>query len=153
MDRLTPDRRSWNMSRIRSRDTAPERAVRSTLHSLGFRFRLHSKVLPGHPDVVLPKYRTVVLVHGCFWHRHPDCRFAYTPKSRTDFWTSKFAENMARDRRTVDALCQADWKVVIVWECETRNIDALATRLKHAILSSQTPPQESTTHGQIKSDR
>lgn len=133
MDHLTREHRSWNMSRIRGRDTRPERMVRSILHRLGFRFRLHSSSLPGHPDVVLPKYRCVVFVHGCFWHRHPHCKFAYIPKSRIDFWTRKFAENVARDRRTTNSLRQAGWRVVIVWECELSAPDNLARRLKHTL--------------------
>jgi DNA mismatch endonuclease (patch repair protein) len=89
------------MSRIRSTDTAPERAVRSILHRMGFRFRLHRRDLPGTPDVVLPRHRTVVFVHGCFWHRHPECRYAYEPKSRQEFWRAKFAANVTRDRRHI----------------------------------------------------
>jgi DNA mismatch endonuclease (patch repair protein) len=89
-DRLSREHRSWNMSRIRGKDTAPELLVRSTLHRTGYRFRLHSQTLPGRPDLMLPKYRTVVFVHGCFWHRHKCCKFAYTPKSRTAFWNAKF---------------------------------------------------------------
>src|SRR4029434_7811658 len=102
-DRLSRERRSWNMSRIRGRDTVPERQVRSILPGFGCRFRLHSAKLPGQPDVVLPRHRSVVLVHGCFWHRHRACRYAYMPKSNVDFWTTKFAENVARDRRTTVA--------------------------------------------------
>lgn len=133
MDRLTRERRSWNMSRIRGRDTRPERAVRSLLHGLGFRFRLHPRRMPGRPDVVLPKYRSVVLVHGCFWHRHSRCPFAYTPKSRTEFWVQKFAENVARDRRTLTALRKAGWKVIVVWECELRKPEVLSRRLDRTI--------------------
>ena len=116
------------MSRIRSRDTTPERVVRSVLHRLGFRFRLHGRKLPGRPDVVLSKHGVVVLVHGCFWHRHSRCRFAYTPKSNLPFWLRKFEENVARDRRTSKALRSDGWKVVTVWECETADVDRL-TRL------------------------
>lgn len=129
MDRLTKVHRSWNMSRIRSRDTGPERAVRSILHRLGYRFRLHSKSLPGRPDAVLPMYETVVFVHGCFWHRHSSCRFAYTPKSRTKFWTQKFTDNIARDRRAASQLRTLGWRVLVVWECELRDTSALARRL------------------------
>jgi DNA mismatch endonuclease (patch repair protein) len=117
-DRLSRERRSWNMSRIRGKDTAPELLVRSALHRAGYRFRLHRKDLPGRPDVVLPKYRTVVFVHGCFWHRHKRCRFAYTPKSRVAFWQEKFRRNVERDRRKALALRRLGWKVVTVWECE-----------------------------------
>lgn len=128
MDRLSRKHRSWNMSRIRGRDTKPEVTVRSLLHRMGFRFRLHAKELPGRPDIVLPRYRTAVLVHGCFWHRHPGCQFAYQPKSRTVFWTKKFEENVARDRKTRAALGQAGWHVIVVWECELRDMDVLAER-------------------------
>ncbi len=117
-DRLSRERRSWNMSRISGKDTAPEKQVRSALHRAGYRFRLHSRTLPGRPDLVLPKYRTLVLVHGCFWHRHKGCRFAYTPKSRTAFWNAKFDANVERDRRTARELRRLGWKVVTVWECE-----------------------------------
>jgi DNA mismatch endonuclease, patch repair protein len=120
-DSLTPERRSWNMSRIRGRNTAPERLVRSALHRAGYRFRLHRKDLPGRPDIVLPKYRAVVFVHGCFWHRHSKCRFAYTPKSRVAFWQEKFRSNSERDRRTARALRRLGWRVVTVWECESRS--------------------------------
>jgi len=133
MDRLTPEERSRNMSRIRSRDTRPEKQVRSLLHRLGYRFRLHRRDLPGTPDIVLPKHRTVIFVHGCFWHRHPGCRFAYTPKSRVKFWTEKFSANVDRDARTQEALERAGWTVVVVWECELHDMDRLAGRLASEI--------------------
>lgn len=117
------------MSRIRCRDTGPERAVRSLLHRLGYRFRLHGRKLPGKPDVVLPRHRTVVLVHGCFWHRHARCGFAYTPKTRPRFWQAKFDANVARDRRVILELRRQGWRVVVVWECELRNMERLALRL------------------------
>ena len=128
-DRLTRARRSWNMSRIRSRDTEPEKQVRSALHRAGYRFRLHSKKLPGRPDVVLPKYRTVVFVHGCFWHRHKGCRCAYTPKSRVAFWNAKFESNVERDRRNARELRRLGWKVVTVWECEADSPERWLRRL------------------------
>jgi DNA mismatch endonuclease, patch repair protein len=106
------------MSRIRSKDTVPEKTVRSVLHKMGFRFRLHRKDLPGRPDIVLPKHRLAIFVHGCFWHRHPNCKYAYTPKSRLSFWRRKFAENRARDRRNAVAVRHAGWRVLILWECE-----------------------------------
>ena len=96
-DRLTKEHRSWNMSRIRGRDTGPERSLRSMLHRAGYRFRLHDKRLPGRPDIVLHKYKTAIFVNGCFWHRHAGCRNATTPSSRTDFWQKKFAETVERD--------------------------------------------------------
>lgn len=137
VDRLTVRERSWNMSRIRGKDTKPEMAVRSVLHRMGFRFRLHRKDLPGKPDIVLPKHNTVVFVHGCFWHRHKDCKYAYTPKSRVKFWQAKFKENSSRDRRDQAALRAAGWNVVVVWECELRDLDRLATRLARDITGRQ----------------
>jgi len=129
VDDLTPEKRSWNMSRIRGSNTRPELLVRSLLHRIGYRFRLHRRDLPGTPDVVLPKYKTVVFVHGCFWHRHPGCRFAYTPKSRVKFWTDKFSANVNRDARARHALEQAGWTVLVVWECELKDMKVLAKRL------------------------
>lgn len=117
-DTLSAERRSWNMSRIRSRDTKPEIKLRSLLHRAGFRFRLHAAGLPGKPDVVLRKYKTVVFVHGCFWHRHEDCKKATTPSTRRDFWQSKFNTNVARDRRKTSELNSMGWRVLTVWECE-----------------------------------
>lgn len=118
VDTLTPAQRSERMSRIRSRDTKPEIVLRSALHRLGFRFRLHGRRLPGKPDIVLPRYRTAIFVHGCFWHRHKGCKVATTPKSNTDFWVIKFDRNVARDARNVEELRRAGWRVLTVWECE-----------------------------------
>ena len=117
------------MSRIRSKDTKPEIIVRSLLHSLGYRFRLHRKDLPGSPDIVLPKYRTVILVHGCFWHRHQGCKYSYSPKSRKEFWEDKFQSNVLRDELNTSSLEELGWNVVTVWECETADIDLLTNRL------------------------
>ncbi len=117
------------MSRIRGKDTAPELMVRSLLHRLGYRFRLHRRDLPGHPDLVLPKYRAVIFVHGCYWHRHKGCQFAYTPKTRTEFWQRKFDENIKRDKNSAKALRKAGWRVLIVWECQVSNEQSLAKRL------------------------
>ena len=133
MDSLTPEHRSWNMSRIRSGNTKPERLVRSLLHRMGYRFRLHRKDLPGRPDIVLPGRRTVVLVHGCYWHRHPGCRFAYTPKSNLAFWQAKFNENVNRDQRQYGQLRELGWGVITVWECETKHLHTLAERLHSEI--------------------
>lgn len=118
MDHLTPEHRSWNMSRIKSKDTTPERIVRSFLHRNGFRFRLHVKDLPGKPDIVLPKYKTAIEVRGCYWHRHEGCKDATTPSTNIEFWQKKFAENVARDQRTEYALKELGWNVIVVWECE-----------------------------------
>ncbi|HCO27064.1 MAG: very short patch repair endonuclease [Gimesia sp.] len=135
-DRISPEHRSWNMSRIKNRDTKPELIVRSLLHRMGYRFRLHRKDLPGKPDIVLPKYKTVIFVHGCFWHRHKGCKYAYNPKSRVDFWKKKFASNVKRDITASKELESNGWKVIIIWECETSDIDALARLLNESILHS-----------------
>ena len=107
------------MGRIRGKDTAPELVVRKILHGMGCRFRLHRKGLPGRPDVVLPKYRTVVFVHGCFWHRHRGCRNCTTPRNRGAWWLAKLNGNAARDRLNARALRKLGWLVIVVWECET----------------------------------
>lgn len=124
---------SSRMARVRSSDTRPERRVRSLLHRLGYRFRLHRRDLPGTPDIVLPKHETVVFVHGCFWHRHPGCKRATTPKKNREAWERKFARNVKRDRRAHDKLTALGWKVVTVWECELRDEEALAERLRSAL--------------------
>lgn len=120
MDIVSPEVRSGMMSGIRGKDTAPELKVRSFLHANGFRFRLHRKDLPGKPDIVLPKYKACVFVHGCFWHRHKGCKLASEPKSREEFWNKKFSENVARDLRNIKALKKAGWRVAILWECGLR---------------------------------
>lgn len=120
MDSLTTEQRSWNMSRIKGKNTRPEIAVRSLLHKDGFRFRLQEARLPGKPDIVLPKFKTAILVHGCFWHRHENCKYCYTPKTRTDFWNNKFNRTIQRDAEQISALLQAGWLPVIIWECEVK---------------------------------
>lgn len=132
-DRISAGHRSWNMSRIKGKDTKPEITVRSMLHRLGYRFRLHRKDLPGKPDIVLPKYRTVIFVHGCFWHRHPGCRFAYTPKSRTEFWLDKLQKNVERDQKVQDQLVQEGWRVAVIWECQTKNPESLKAELENLL--------------------
>ena len=121
--------RSRIMARIRCRDTTPERAVRRALCQLGFRYRLHSGKLPGRPDIVIRRLRVVIFVHGCFWHRHPGCRLAYTPKSNVEFWQHKLQGNVARDARNHELLTGQGWRVVVIWECETRDPLALQTQL------------------------
>ena len=118
IDRISEERRSWNMSRIRSKNTSPELRLRSLLHGAGFRFRLHDPKLPGRPDIVLKKYRTVIFVHGCFWHRHPGCSNATTPGTRTEFWQAKFEGTVERDKRKAEELRALSWRVIIIWECE-----------------------------------
>lgn len=116
-DIVSPEKRSAMMSGIRGKDTKPEIIVRRLLHRLGYRFRLHRKDLPGRPDIVLPKRRTVIFVNGCYWHGHEDCHLYRPPKSRTEFWTNKIEGNQARDQRNYSALEDAGWKVVVIWEC------------------------------------
>lgn len=117
VDRAT---RSRMMSAIKGKNTLPERTVRSYLHRSGLRFRLHTTDLPGRPDIVLPRWGCVVFIHGCFWHRHPGCRFATTPASNTRFWKTKFDANVERDRRNTAALRRLGWRVIVVWECSIR---------------------------------
>lgn len=130
MDILSKEKRSWNMSRIKGENTKPELVVRSLLHQLGFRFRLHRKGLPGTPDIVLPKYETVIFVHGCFWHRHKGCKYAYVPKSRVSFWDKKFRENVERDKRNREQLEQMGWSVEVIRECEINNLERLCDKIK-----------------------
>jgi len=128
MDRLTPERRSWLMSRIGSKDTRPELALRSLLHGLGYRFRLHRRDLPGTPDVVLPGRNAVVFVHGCFWHGHA-CKRSGMPKSRVEYWGAKIDANRRRDEKKRRALRAMGWRVLTVWECELRNPDRLSAKI------------------------
>ena len=132
-DVFTTAKRSEVMSRIKGSNTGLEKSVRSMLHRLGYRFRLHRVDLPGKPDIVLARYRTIIFVHGCFWHRHKDCRFAYTPKSRTDFWVKKLESNMIRDIKVQSELEQLGWQVITVWGCELRDPDQLAKRISAAL--------------------
>lgn len=118
VDFLSPTERSERMSRIRSKDTVPEVTLRRSLHALGLRFRLHRRDLPGRPDIVLPRHRVVIFVHGCFWHRHAGCKIATTPKSNTAFWIEKFERNVARDVRSTELLKAQGWRVIVAWECE-----------------------------------
>lgn len=118
MDIVTPEKRSKMMSGIRGKNTAPEVAVRKLAHRLGYRFRLHRRDLPGSPDLVFPCLKKVIFVHGCFWHRHPGCKLAYTPKSNTDFWLKKLNANVCRDTAAQQALAILGWESMVVWECE-----------------------------------
>ena len=132
-DTMSRERRSWTMAQIRSVDTTPEKRVRSLLHRLGYRFRLHRKDLPGRPDIVLPKHRTVILVHGCFWHRHKGCKKTTSPKSNVEFWESKFERNMLRDRRNGYRLRRLGWRVRVIWECQTESEARLHRHLRRAL--------------------
>lgn len=137
-------KRSEIMSRIRGRDTKPELVVRRIAHRLGFRFRLHRKDLPGSPDIVFPRYRAIIMVHGCFWHRHPGCKYAYTPKTRVQFWRQKFEGNVVRDRRNERALSERGWRTTVIWECETKDQQAVAARIE-SFLRESSPDIDGST--------
>lgn len=133
---MDEQRRHYNMSRIRGKDTKPEMLVRRFLFSEGFRFRKNDSRYPGHPDIVLPKYRTMVFVNGCFWHGHEGCRHYTVPKTNTQFWTAKIERNKARDRRDFETLTLSGWNVIVIWECQLEKnerqatLDALSSELK-----------------------
>lgn len=130
--------RSYNMSQIKGRNTKPEILVRKFLFSRGFRFKLHDKTLPGRPDIVLPKYRTVIFVHGCFWHGHEGCRYFVVPKSRPEWWLQKINKNISNDVKNKIKLAELNWKVIEVWECDLKKgkientLEKLLTRLQIA---------------------
>jgi DNA mismatch endonuclease (patch repair protein) len=126
MDSLSARQRSWNMSHIRGSDTAPEKKVRSALFRAGLRYRINVAGLPGKPDIVLGAYSVVVFVHGCFWHRHPGCRFAYMPKTHVDFWQAKFDRTVQRDAEVTARLEALGWHCLTIWECETETPERLA---------------------------
>jgi len=112
--------RSYNMSQIKGRNTKPEMLVRKFLHAQGFRYKLHDKTLPGKPDIVLPKYKTVIFIHGCFWHGHKDCKYYIVPKTRTEWWLQKINGNIANDEKAVKALKKDGWKIITIWECDLK---------------------------------
>ena len=140
-DIVNSKRRSEMMAGVRGRDTAPELAVRRIAHRMGFRFRVHRKGLPGRPDLVFPRHRLVVFVHGCFWHRHEGCRYASTPKSRIDFWTDKFAANVDRDARQQAALRALGWQVLVIWECESKRSAFVERRLSAFVRRESSIPR------------
>ena len=129
MDVFSKEKRSSIMASVSSKNTAPEKAVRSLLHKLGYRFRIHRRDLPGSPDIVLPRYRVAIFVHGCFWHQHPDCSASKRPTSNNAYWTQKLDGNVKRDLENIYILQELGWSPVVVWECELRNMDKLRTRL------------------------
>ncbi len=129
-DTLTQEKRSWNMSRIKSSNTKPEIIVRSLLHKMGYRFRLHKKDLPGKPDIVLSKFKTVIFVHGCFWHQHSKCKRSTKPKTNTKYWIPKLERNISRFQEVKKQLIKLGWTVTVVWECQIKNIDALKKNLQ-----------------------
>lgn len=134
-DVLTPQQRSFNMSRIRSRDTRPEMIVRSLVHKMGFRYRLHKKDLPGKPDLVLVRHRKIIDVHGCFFHMHACPYGKVAPETNAEFWRLKRTSNLNRDRRNLKLLRKSGWKVLIVWECQTRDPDTLKTTLFNFLIT------------------
>jgi DNA mismatch endonuclease (patch repair protein) len=138
MDIWSKEKRSECMSKIRSKDTKPELALRKALFARGFRYRANDKKLPGKPDIVLPKYKTAIFLHGCFWHRHEGCKYAYTPKTNTEFWVDKITSNAERDKVNFQKLTALGWNVLTVWECEIRheykhNLTPLIDRIAAAI--------------------
>lgn len=132
-DTVSKSIRSRIMSRVRQNNTKPEIKVRSILHNLGYRFRLHRKDLPGTPDIVLPKYNTVIFVHGCFWHQHKECSRSRRPTSNTDYWNNKLDKNIKRDINNTEILKDVGWKVLTVWECELKDLQTLTEKLRSEI--------------------
>lgn len=114
------EQRSYNMSRIKGKDTKPELLVRRFLHSQGFRYKLHDKTLPGKPDIVLPKYKTVIFIHGCFWHGHKGCRYFVIPKTRTEWWVDKIGKNISNDEKSIKLLRNNGWRIILIWECQVK---------------------------------
>ena len=136
MDTLTKEERSHRMTLIRGKDTKPEIIVRSLVHRLGFRFRLHVGSIPGRPDLAFTSRAKVLFVHGCFWHRHSKCPNSRMPKSRVDFWQAKLSQNKRRDIRVKHQLTRLGWRYLVVWECETKNPDLLGRRIRDFLDSS-----------------
>lgn len=131
MDTISKDKRSWIMAQVKSKDTKAERIVRSLLHRLGYRFRLHRIDLPGNPDIILPKFHTAIFVHGCFWHRHSGCNRARMPSSNIEYWQRKFKSNVSRDEENKKLLESSGWQVIVIWECELKNLQNLESKLIH----------------------
>lgn len=130
---------SFRMRSVRRENTTPEIKVRKALHRLGYRFRLYDKSLPGSPDIVLKKFKTVIFVHGCFWHRHPMCKYATFPKTRTEFWSKKFHANVTRDNLNIEKLTNMGWRVLIIWECQTKDPSLLEVILLTLHSTAETP--------------
>lgn len=139
-DTITPEHRSRIMSKIKGKNTKPEMIVRSLCHRMGLRFRLHSRDLPGTPDLVFPKHRQCIFVHGCFWHQHPNCKRASMPSSRIEFWQSKLMKNVARDFEAQQALVALGWSVTVIWECQTKNRDALRDDIQKTFNTKKPSP-------------
>lgn len=137
-DKLSPERRSANMSRIRSRDTSPEMAIRRMVHGMGYRYRLHVAGLPGKPDLVFPRLRKIIDIRGCFWHQHSGCIDSHVPKTRVEYWAPKLERNCRRDEENARKLKELGWRVYVVWECETKAMKHLGKRLAR-FLRKETP--------------
>jgi DNA mismatch endonuclease (patch repair protein) len=140
MDTLTSEQRSRVMARVRGKDTGPELRVRKTAHALGLRFRLHRKDLKGCPDLVFPKHRVAIFVHGCFWHQHAGCKRATMPASRHDFWKTKLTRNVIRDRECISRLQSEGWRVEVIWECEAKKADWLTKRMANIFFTRRPKP-------------
>jgi len=137
-DVFSPEQRSEIMAKVRSQDTKPEVLVRSLIHRMGFRFRLHNKHLPGNPDIVLPRHKKIVFVHGCFWHQHEGCPHAARPASNIAYWNKKLDGNVRRDKANLEKLAALGWRVLVIWECETRNREQLILRLQEFLINAET---------------
>ncbi len=134
-DNLTKEQRKKAMSSVRQKDTKPEKIVRSILHKLGFRFRKNVSSIVGKPDIVLPKYKTIILVHGCFWHQHENCRKANRPTSNVEFWNNKLDKNIERDKQNLKELKSVGWKVITIWTCEIKDEESLIAKLNNSLLT------------------
>ena len=135
-EKLNPEQRSRNMAAVKNKNTAPEIIVRKTLHRLGYRFRLHRRDLPGNPDIVLPKYRAVIFVHGCFWHGHPGCSRASRPQTTAEFWNTKLDKNLRRDQEVQARLHALGWRVLVIWQCRTKDREQLEQQINHFLQST-----------------
>lgn len=133
MEKLSTEQRSSNMAAVKGKNTAPEIRVRQMLHKMGYRFRLHRKDLPGNPDIVLPRHRLCIFVHGCFWHQHPGCKRATIPENNQEFWITKFQETSQRDHKAEKELVQQGWNVYVIWECETKDEQLLKNLIQNCI--------------------
>lgn len=137
VDTLTPEARSERMSRVHAKDTKPEMKLRKLIHGMGFRYRLHRKELPGKPDLVFPGRKSIIFMHGCFWHRHEDCGLARLPKSKQAFWCAKLEANKARDQKNISTLKAAGWRILVIWECQLRDEDRVRQVVKEFLTSYQ----------------
>ena len=140
MDKVSKEKRSEIMRKVRSKNTAPELKIRSLLHALGYRFRLHRKDLPGRPDIILPKYKTVIFVHGCFWHGHKDCKKSKLPLTKTEQWKRKILTNMERDTRNIADLEKLGWNVIVIWTCELAKPDLAMSKLNIGLKRNEILP-------------